>query len=52
MRHFRNEEAAYSFIAQLKDKHVQVHYDERNPDTSVLLERELEMIALLQPELH
>jgi hypothetical protein len=51
VKHFRSEDAAYSFAAQLKDKHLQVHYDMNNPDKSVLLERELEMIALLQPEL-
>jgi hypothetical protein len=51
VKHFRSEDAAYNFVAQLKDKRVQVHYDGSNPDTSVLLERELEMIALLQPEL-
>ena len=51
VKHFRSEEAAYSFVAQLKDKRVQVRYDERKPDTSVLLDRDLEMIVLLQPEL-
>ncbi len=38
-------------VAQPENKRIQVHYDASKPDTSVLLERELEMIALLQPEL-
>ncbi|MDR3739377.1 MAG: DUF3592 domain-containing protein [Terracidiphilus sp.] len=51
VRHFRKEEQADDFVRQLKDKHVQVRYDERKPDTSVLLERDLEMIVMLTPEM-
>jgi hypothetical protein len=47
---FRNEEAADEFIRQIKDKHVLVHYDSNKPDSSVILDRDLEMIALLAPQ--
>jgi superfamily I DNA and RNA helicase len=47
---FRNEEAADEFVRQIKDKHVLVHYDSNKPDTSVILDRDLEMIALLTPQ--
>jgi hypothetical protein len=47
---FRNEESADEFLRQIKDKHVLVHYDSNKPDTSVILDRDLEMIALLAPQ--
>ncbi len=46
---FRREEDADEFVRQVKDKHVPVHYDGSNPDKSVILDRDLEMIALLAP---
>jgi len=51
VRHFRKEEQASEFIRQLKDKRIQVHYNDADPDKSVILERDLEMVALLQPEM-
>lgn len=51
VKHFRKEEEAADFVRQLRDKRIQVRYDERKPDDSVLLERDLEMIVLLEPEL-
>jgi Protein of unknown function (DUF3592) len=50
IRRFRREEHADDFVRQVKDKRVQVHYDSGNPDTSVILDRDLEMIALLAPQ--
>jgi hypothetical protein len=51
VRHFRKEEAADSFMRELKDKRVQVHYNSSNPEQSVILDRDIELIALLAPEL-
>ncbi len=50
VRQFRREEHADEFVRQVKDKRVQVHYDIATPDTSVILDRDLEMIALLAPQ--
>lgn len=46
---FRRGEQAEEFIRQVKDKHVQVHYDQNKPEKSVILDRDLEMVALLAP---
>lgn len=51
VRKFRQEEQADDFIRQLKDKRVQVRYKDSDPNTSVLLDRDLEMIVLLEPQL-
>jgi hypothetical protein len=50
VRRFRREEHADEFVRQVHDKRAQVHYDNANPDTSVILDRDLEMIALLAPQ--
>ncbi len=50
VHHFRREEEADEFARQVKDKHVQVHYEASNPDKSVILDRDLELIALLAPQ--
>jgi len=50
VRHFRREEHADDFVRQVKNQRVQVHYDSANPNTSVILDRDLEMIALLAPQ--
>jgi hypothetical protein len=50
VHHFRREEEADEFVRQVKDKGVQVHYDASNPDKSVILDRDLEVIALLAPQ--
>jgi hypothetical protein len=47
---FRREEDADNFVRQIKDKRVQVHYNASDPDKSVILDRDLEMIALLTPQ--
>jgi hypothetical protein len=47
---FRREDDADEFIRQLKDKRVQVHYNASDPDKSVILDRDLEMVALLTPQ--
>jgi hypothetical protein len=51
VRRFRKEEDADNFIRQVKDKRLQVRYSESNPEQSVILDRDLEMIALLNPQL-
>ena len=50
VHHFRREEDADEFVRQVKDKHVQVHYNASKPDNSVILDRDLEVIALLAPQ--
>lgn len=50
VRHFRREEAADDFVRQLKDKRVHVHYNPAKADKSVILDRDLEMIAMLSPQ--
>ncbi len=50
LRGFKREEQADDFLRQAKDKTVRVHYNESNPDRSVLLDRDIEMIVLLAPQ--
>jgi len=50
VRHFRSEEQADEFIRQAKDRHMQVHYNSSDPDKSVILDRDIEMVAMLSPE--
>jgi hypothetical protein len=50
VHHFRREEDADEFVRQVKDKHVQVHYNASKPDDSVILDRDLEVIVLLAPQ--
>ncbi len=47
---FRREQDDDEFIRQIKDKRVQVHYNVSDPDKSVILDRDLEMVALLAPQ--
>jgi hypothetical protein len=47
---FRNEEEADEFIRQMKDKRLQVRYNPEKPDESVILDRDIEMVALLAPQ--
>jgi hypothetical protein len=51
IRRFRREEDAEEFARQMKDKQIQVHYTEANPEHSVILDRDVEMVALLTPQL-
>jgi hypothetical protein len=51
LHHFRREEDADEFVRQIKDKRVQVHYNASDPDKSVILDRDLEMIALMAPQI-
>jgi hypothetical protein len=46
---FRREELADDFVRQVKDKRVHVHYDSDHPEKSVILDRDLEIVALLAP---
>ena len=50
LRRFRKDEDAYEFVRQIKDKRVHVHYDAANPDRSVILDRDLELVVLLVPQ--
>jgi Protein of unknown function (DUF3592) len=47
---FRSGEQANEFVRQVKDKRVQVHYDGDHPEKSVILDRDLEMVAMLAPQ--
>jgi hypothetical protein len=47
---FRRKQEAEEFVRQIRGKHVLVHYDTNKPDTSVILDRDLEMVALLAPQ--
>jgi uncharacterized SAM-binding protein YcdF (DUF218 family) len=51
LRRLRRAEDAEEFIRQMKDKHVQVRYRESNPEHSVILDRDIEMLALLTPQM-
>ncbi len=50
VRRFRHADEAAGFVREVKDKRVLVHYDPSNPDRSVVLDRDLEMIAMLVPQ--
>ena len=50
VRYFRREEQADEFVRQFKDKRLPVHHKESNPDPSVLLDREIEMVVSLVPQ--
>lgn len=51
VRNFRKEEDADDFVRQVRDKRLQVHYKESAPDTSVILDRDMEMVVLMVPQL-
>ena len=51
IRHFRKEEQADDFVSQLRDRRIQVRYKESDPENSVILDRDLELIGLLAPQL-
>jgi hypothetical protein len=46
---FRREEEADEFVRQIKDKRLQARYNPAEPDESAILDRDLEMVALLTP---
>ena len=50
VRQFRREEDADEFIRQLREKRVHVRYDPAKPERSVILDRDMELIALLAPQ--
>ena len=51
VRNFRREDDADEFVRQVRDKRLQVHYKESSPDTSVILDRDLDLIVHLVPQL-
>jgi len=51
LRRFRKEDDADEFVRQLRDKRIQVRYKDSDPDNSVILDRDIEMVALLTPQL-
>jgi hypothetical protein len=46
---FTNEDDADNFVRQMKDKTVQIRYNQSNPDKSVLEQRTVEQYILLTP---
>jgi len=51
LRDFRREEDADEFVRQIKGKKLQIRHDPTDPDKSVILDRDLEMISTLAPQL-
>ena len=49
IRRFTKEAQADDFARQLRDQRLQVHYKPGEPANSVILDRDLEMVALLAP---
>ncbi len=50
VRHFKRSNDASDFIGQVRNKQVHAHYDPADPEKSVILDRDLEMLALLAPQ--
>jgi hypothetical protein len=48
---FRKEEEADEFVRQIKDKRIQARYNPAKPDESAILDRDIEMVALLAPQI-
>jgi len=46
---FRKEADANEFLRQVKGKRIQVRFNPAKPDESAILDRDLEMVALLNP---
>lgn len=51
VKRFKKEQQADDFARQLKDKRIRIHYKQGDPSNSVILDRDLEMVALLAPQL-
>ena len=51
IRHFKTEDQAADFVREMKDRRIQVRYKESDPENSVILDRDLELIGLLVPQL-
>jgi hypothetical protein len=47
-RHFRKKAKAEAFAEAMRGRSLQIRYREDSPDTSVLMERDLEMAGALQ----
>lgn len=50
LRRFRRKELAEEFVREVKEKRIHVHYDSSNPEKSVILDRDVEMVAMLAPQ--
>lgn len=50
VRRINKKDDAAGLIRQLRDKRFQVRYDPADPDKSVILDRDLEMVTLLAPQ--
>jgi hypothetical protein len=48
---FRKEDEADEFLRQIKDKRLQARYNPAKADESVILDRDLEMVVLLTPQI-
>ena len=51
IRQFKREVDADEFVRQVRDRRVQLHYKDSAPDVSVILERDLDLIAMVAPQL-
>ena len=50
VKNFRKEDDADEFVRQVREKQLPVHYRQSKPETSVILDRDLEMIVLMVPQ--
>lgn len=50
VRHFKRSNGASDFIRQVRNRQVNTHYDPADPDKSVILDRDIETIAMLAPQ--
>jgi hypothetical protein len=46
---FRKEDEADAFLSEIRDKRIQVRYNPVKPAESAILDRDLEMVAMLTP---
>lgn len=50
LRRFRREEDADEFVRQARDKRIQMHFKDSDPERSVILDRDIEMLVLVAPQ--
>ncbi len=51
IHHFHKEDEADDFMRETKGRKVQVRYNPDKPDESVILDRDLEMVAMIAPRM-
>jgi hypothetical protein len=51
VRRFRREAEAEEFVREVKEKQLQVRYKDSDPEHSVILDRDLQLVVMLAPQL-